>query len=379
MAEPQPPYPLLPPSSLLNDQARSALPINLEVLQRLEATPKHLHALATWRTGVDFLVRESAKPYQAGARLGLSSRARGLRPQKNRYCLFLAVPINVIVLCRQTLRRWFRSMEKYSLKKELKLNGNQESEPTIYGKTARELALIKFKSGYEDGTIIAQQQHMSSVLGAISFAFFLALFSASTDTLSKPALIASAVLFSASLVSNILIFFLYKTLSGKNEREYIWDIENTTYAGIFKFIALATPILGTFSLILHFSVPAFIFSVAIGLLGVFTFLLANKQITSRLSKLGAYQRSLLHAERDEDYFKSTEHEFKTRPTAEEFCTSKYDYCLKNQEKQLIGFMTLNHQAVVGDVVETAKSGSLSILRIIHSEETTTLICEKDME
>ena len=261
------------------------------------------------------------------------------------------------------------------------MNGNQESEPTptINGKTARELALIKFKSGYEDGTIIARQQHMSSVLGAISFAFFLALFSASTDTLSKPALIASAVLFSASLVSNILIFFLYKTLSGKNEREYIWDIENTTYAGIFKFIALATPILGTFSLILHFSVPAFIFSVAIGLLGVFTFLLANKQITSRLSKLGAYQRSLLHAERDEDYFKSTEHEFKTRPTAEEFCTSKYDYCLKNQEKQLIGFTTLNHQTVVGDVVETAKSGSLSILRIIHSEETTTLICEKFME
>lgn len=41
----------------------------------------------------------------------------GLRPQKNRYCLFLAVPINVIVLCRQTLRRWFRSMEKYSLKR----------------------------------------------------------------------------------------------------------------------------------------------------------------------------------------------------------------------------------------------------------------------
>ncbi|MDM8194220.1 MULTISPECIES: hypothetical protein [Pseudomonas] len=259
------------------------------------------------------------------------------------------------------------------------MNGNQGSEPTINGKTARELALIAFKSGYEDGTIIARQQHMSSVLGAISFAFFLALFSASTDTLSKPALIASEILFSTSLVSNILIFFLYKTLSGKNEREYIWDIENTTYAGIFKFIALATPILGTFSLILHFSVTAFIFSVATGLLGVFTFLLANRQITSRLSKLGAYQRSLLHAERDEDYFKSTEHEFKTRSTAEEICTRKYDYCLKNQEKQLIGFITLNHQAVVGDVFETAKSGSLSILRIIHSEETTTLICKKSME
>jgi hypothetical protein len=46
MAEPQPPYPLLPPLSLLDDQARPALPINLEVLQRLEATPEHLHALA---------------------------------------------------------------------------------------------------------------------------------------------------------------------------------------------------------------------------------------------------------------------------------------------------------------------------------------------
>jgi hypothetical protein len=63
---------------------------------------------------------------------------------------------------------------KVFTQKELQLNGNQESEPTINGKTARELALIKFKSGYEDGTIIAQQQHMSSVLGAISFAFFLA-------------------------------------------------------------------------------------------------------------------------------------------------------------------------------------------------------------
>jgi len=91
------------------------------------------------------------------------------------------------------------------------------------------------------------------------------------------------------------------------------------------------------------------------------------------------ERSLLHAERDEDYFKPTEHEFKTRSTAEEFCTSKYDYRLKDKEKKLIGFMTLNHQAVVGDVVETAKSGSLSIQRIIHSDETTTLICEKFME
>ncbi len=35
----------------------------------------------------------------------------GLRPPKNRYRLFLRVPINVIVLCRQTLRRWFRSIE----------------------------------------------------------------------------------------------------------------------------------------------------------------------------------------------------------------------------------------------------------------------------
>lgn len=62
MAQPQSPYPLFPPLSLLNDQAQAALPINLEVLQRLEATPGHLHALATWRAGVDFLVRESARP-----------------------------------------------------------------------------------------------------------------------------------------------------------------------------------------------------------------------------------------------------------------------------------------------------------------------------
>lgn len=91
--------------------------------------------------------------------------------------------------------------------KELKLNRNQKTEPTINGKTARELALIKFKSGYEDGTIIAQQQHMCSALGAISFAFFLALFSATTDALSKPALITSEIFFSVSLVSNILLSF----------------------------------------------------------------------------------------------------------------------------------------------------------------------------
>ena len=70
---------------------------------------------------------------------------------------------------------------------------------------------------------------------------------------------------------------------------------------------------------------------------------------------------------------------KRRPNNTKRPLIRYDYCLKNQEKQLIGFITLNHQAVVGDVVETAKSGSLSILRIIHSEETTTLICEKSME
>ncbi|QJP95240.1 hypothetical protein [Pseudomonas fluorescens] len=254
------------------------------------------------------------------------------------------------------------------------MNSNQKTEPTINGKTARELALIKFKSGYEDGTIIAQQQHMCSALGAISFAFFLALFSATTDALSKPALIASEIFFSVSLVSNILLFFFYKTASGEDGREYVWDIENTTYAGIFKLIALGTPILGTFSLIFHYSVPAFIFSVAIAFFGLVTFLMAHKQIISRQSKIGAYQSSLLYAERDEDYFESTKHKFKTRPSAEEFCINKHDYCLRNQKKQLIGFISLNHQAAVGDIIETEKSKSFSILRIIHSEDTSTLIC-----
>ncbi|UQS17588.1 hypothetical protein [Pseudomonas sp. HS6] len=259
------------------------------------------------------------------------------------------------------------------------MNGNQKTEPTINRKTARELELIQFKSGYEDGTIIAQQQHMNSVLGAISFAFFLALFSAGPDAFSKPALIVSEISFSASLVSNILLFFFYKTVSGKKDLEYIWDFEQTSYAEIFKTIALFAPIIGTFSLIFHYSTLAFIFSAFIAVVGFATFLLAKNQISLRDSLLSEYRLSLLYAGRDEDYFTLKKHEFKQKPSAEELKINKYDYSICNQKKELIGVVTLHHQAVVGDIIEIADSEPLTVLRIIHNERATKLICKEYTE
>lgn len=61
MVEPSVPYPLFPPYELLNDHAQAELPINLEVRRRLEAVPKHLYALRAWRTGIDFLMKESRR------------------------------------------------------------------------------------------------------------------------------------------------------------------------------------------------------------------------------------------------------------------------------------------------------------------------------
>jgi len=62
MVEPSVPYPLFPPFGLLNDHAQAELPINLEIRRRLEAVPNHLDALRDWRTGIDFLLKESRRP-----------------------------------------------------------------------------------------------------------------------------------------------------------------------------------------------------------------------------------------------------------------------------------------------------------------------------
>jgi hypothetical protein len=62
MVGPSVPYPLFPPLGLLNEHAHAELPINLEVRRRLEAVPEHLDALRAWRTGIEFLMKESRRP-----------------------------------------------------------------------------------------------------------------------------------------------------------------------------------------------------------------------------------------------------------------------------------------------------------------------------
>ncbi len=249
-------------------------------------------------------------------------------------------------------------------------------EPMINNRTAKELAYIRFKRGYEDGSIISHQQHINSVLGAVSFAFFLALFSAGEAASTEILLKISEVLFAIGLISNALLFFLYQSTM---DRKYIWELDSTNSMALYKAIALYPPILGTLLLIWHYYMPAAVCAVITAVLGVVVFKLSLKSSLSNDAKLSKYKMALIEAGRYEDYEKLKDRDFVQRLSESELTINSYKYKITAESSDLSEEISLHHQVAIGDIIQLSETEKYTVLHLAHSKNSTTLICKAIVE
>ncbi|MDV7211352.1 hypothetical protein [Azotobacter beijerinckii] len=245
-------------------------------------------------------------------------------------------------------------------------------ESTINNKTAKELAFIRLKRGYEDGSIISHQLHIISVLGAISFAFFLALFSAGESASSEILLKLSEVLFAISLVSNALLFFHYQA---SRDHEYIWELDCTNPMSLYKGVALGAPVLGVLLLIAHYYIPAAIFALLTAALAVIVLKLSAKAVIINNANLTARRAALMDSGQLDDYEKLSDLEFKHRPSGNDSTTSRYKYKIIVQQGALPKDISLQHKVAAGDIVQLSEIEKYTVIRIVHSSDSASLICE----
>jgi len=242
----------------------------------------------------------------------------------------------------------------------------------INNRTAKELAYISFKRGYEDGSIISQQRHMHSVLGAISFAFFLALFSAGEAASTEILLKISEVLFAIGLISNALLFFHYQSTT---DRKYIWDLDATIPMTSYKTIALFLPILGTLILMWHYYMPAAACAFITAILGVAVLKLSIRASLSNDTKFSEYQMALIDAGRYEDYEKSKDRYFTHRFSEGELTINSYKYKVSVDSSNLREEISLHHQVAIGDIIQLGEADKYIVLHLVHSKNSTTLNCK----
>lgn len=212
---------------------------------------------------------------------------------------------------------------------------------------------------------------MNSVLGAISFAFFLALFSAGDAASTKILLQASEVFFAIGLISNALLFFHYQATT---DRKYIWELDNTKPMAFYKFIALSCPILGTLLLISNYYIPAAICAVISVILGIIVFKMSLKSAISNDAKFSDYQMALIDAGQYEDYEKSKDRDFVLRFSEDELTTNSYKYKITVQSSDLSKEISLHHQVAIGDIIQLSKTEKYTVLHIVHSKNSTSLNC-----
>ena len=260
--------------------------------------------------------------------------------------------------------------------KGIQIEKKSNPEPMINNRTAKELAYISFKRGYEGGSIISHQRHMHSVLGAISFAFFLALFSAGEAASTEILLKTSEVSFAIGLISNALLFFHYQATT---DRKDIWDLDSTIPMTFYKTIALSLPILGTLLLIWHYYMPAAVCAVITAILGGFIFKLSLKASLSNDAKFSEYQMALIEAGRYEDYEKSKDRYFAHRLSEGELTINSYKYKVSVDSSNLPEEISLHHQVAIGDIIRLSESEKYIVLHLVHSKNSTTLNCKAIVE
>ncbi|WP_426607250.1 hypothetical protein [Pantoea anthophila] len=140
---------------------------------------------------------------------------------------------------------------------------NIEKSKFPFSKLTKEhLALIKFRKDHESGKATELYLIWHSVVTAISFAFFVGLFSAGTSYEHSKLLIASSTCFAISLTMNASFSLFYQVVNNTyyDDGNFLFKIHLVKKFEYVRSIAMLSPMLGTVLLVLYFSLLASLLS-----------------------------------------------------------------------------------------------------------------------
>ncbi|WP_421504980.1 hypothetical protein [Erwinia rhapontici] len=121
--------------------------------------------------------------------------------------------------------------------------------------TKEHIALISFRKDHESGRATELYLIWHSVVTAISFAFFIGLFSAGESYSKSNLLLASSLFFAISLTMNASFSMFYQ-LSNKlilGDGNLLFKIHLVKHFEYTRTIAMLSPLIGTFLLISYYS------------------------------------------------------------------------------------------------------------------------------
>ncbi|BDU09905.1 hypothetical protein PRtIB026_A34950 [Pseudomonas sp. RtIB026] len=243
------------------------------------------------------------------------------------------------------------------------------------------MGFVAFKRGFEDGTTIKQLLFLHSVLGAVSFALFPALFSAGVTAIQTEwSLLAAVMLFAMSMVVNVGLFLFYFLFS--EAPDMLWWAHMSPPYRALEVLAIGSPLVGMLCLLTFYSIGALVVAIsAIGLVG----LLSLRVIGSVREAMNARDerwRAALLSDDLELLDELDAYDFTKKDPDQR--TWEYKITLLQTDGQLkkLGWLTLKHPVSKGDDVEWFgdDGGLYSVSRIIHSSSAAVLQCrpiEKD--
>lgn len=226
------------------------------------------------------------------------------------------------------------------------------------------------KQSFEDGTAIAYNKQQSAALGAASFAFFLALFSAGTLASESKLLIISEACFAVGLVANMLIFLVYQ---GLFSREEAWWLNLTPIFSKFQLMGVLVPGLGTFFLVLHYSWFAAVSGFVVLISVPYVISQSAKQKRDIEDELDRIKAEHLKNNNNAAYdIISSNLKFVDSSKVE-----RYKYSAVDSNNNLIEDINLNSPVLVGDSIILKGAEKYVVLRKLHDKKAISLVCQKD--
>ncbi|ENY0893577.1 hypothetical protein ACFVGG_000006 [Enterobacter ludwigii] len=167
--------------------------------------------------------------------------------------------------------------------------------------TKEQMALISFRKDHESGRATELYLIWHSVVTAISFAFFIGLFSAGESYSKSSLLLASSVFFAISLTMNASFCMFYQ-LANKlifGDGNFLFKIHLVKHFEYTRTIAILSPLIGTILLISYYSTLALLIAL---LAFAITLFIIRKTLISYVFKLESeIHQKKLEAIKNDDF------------------------------------------------------------------------------
>lgn len=150
--------------------------------------------------------------------------------------------------------------------------------------TKEHMALISFRKDHESGRATELYLIWHSVVTAISFAFFIGLFSAGSSYGELNSLLISSIFFAISLTMNASFCMFYQLVNKftSGDMNFLFKIHLVKRFEYTRLMAMLSPLIGTVLLIFHYSILASI----IGFISfVITAFIIHKTLNSYVFKI----------------------------------------------------------------------------------------------